>query len=681
MNQSKNKSFKVIVDPKNKPDLLRNNEWQALLRKQYAHIQKLKVKNIGGESFYSDFLVSNPHSKNQYKVAIRSVSEPLNFCECLDFKTNKLGTCKHIEAVFLQLESLPHVDLEITKKSPKNYSSIYVDYLHHRHVKIRKSNATPPELLKEVLACFDDTECLIVEKANDLENIISRNSNVSSFIVYSDAKELIQWHSDYLKRVSVLETIQIKTEIQKYSNLELRDYQVQQIEFMLVHPKAIISNELAMGLSHSIIGSIILHKSLFHSSSTIIVSETPEYWQSKIEKYTTFVVRILNRKDLKLLPTSSNHDRIINVIKPEELVAEAKRIESFTFDYIVFDNADVFSKLETDSSVILKSIKSKFKHILSNRFLVSDINSFYSQLQAVDMYFPGSYFNFLNRYALKNVHGTIVAIKNENELLDRVKSIYHHTLLTEELSCRRCMRIQPIQTHRNIYDKTVYSENFEEHVSPFQLYELSSSSYLFNHGFAESKLISLVELLKLINLESYQVAIVTKFENYVDVIRTHLMQSEVAMNGELHKSITVLHSDDVTHTTEVDYVISLDYFAENNSIKSKASITLLSADTFESYLHQTATALSDIQIAFRNYIDQVKAARTRKSLTDNVTVQADLFKAKLTDQQIEILSQISLVEKLLESWDENENIEELMTDFTEFQKQVITFYITNKKNK
>ena len=679
MNQNKNKSFKVVIDPKNKPDLLRNNEWQALLRKQYAHIQKLKVKNIGKECFYSDFLVSNPHTKSTYKVAIRSVSEPLNFCECLDFKTNKLGTCKHIEAVFLQLEMMPNVDLEIAKKVTRNYTSIYVDYLHHRHVKIRHTNGSSSTILTEFLTCFDDSNSLILEKASYLNSLIEKNADVSSMVVYSDAKELIQWHANYLNRIAILEAIDLRVEVQKHSELELRDYQIKQIQFMLINPKAILSNDIAMGLSHSTIASIILHKSLFKVNTTIIVSDATEFWKCKIEKYTPYAVKILSRHDFKFLTATSNHLSIVYVIKGDDLIADAKKLDGFSFDYIVFDNADLFSKLESESATALKSLTSKFKHILSNRNLYTDVNSFYSQLQAVDIFFPGSYFNFINRYALKNVHGAIVAIKNADELHDRTKNIYQHTCLIDDINCHRNIHVKPIPFHLNIYEETLKLELKPEHLSPVQLYHLSSSLFMFNHGFAESKLFHLVALLKLINLDEQQIRVLTSFDNYKDVIRTYLMQTDLAVNGELHKSISVMHVSEIDSEIESDYLVYLDYFSKNKSLHKKASITLISQGTFEEYLFETSMKISQLDSAYHQYIQQLKHPRKIASVASNTILQTDLFKPKLSDHQQAVLSQIYSIEKELDGLDDIENLLSSMDDCTDFQKQVIGFIINKKK--
>ena len=103
--QTKQKKQERKVPYYRKPDDMTMDEWQIALRRQFAEKQDFKVRNIGDGQVFSDFMVYNPESGNEYKVAIRSYNFGENFCTCLDFKKNELGTCKHIEFVLKKLKS------------------------------------------------------------------------------------------------------------------------------------------------------------------------------------------------------------------------------------------------------------------------------------------------------------------------------------------------------------------------------------------------------------------------------------------------------------------------------------------------------------------------------------------------------------------------------------------------
>jgi hypothetical protein len=682
MNQSKNKSFKVVVDPKNKPDLLRNSEWQALLRKQYAHIQKLKVRNVGKEIFYSDFQVTNPHTKSSYKVSIRSVTDPQNFCECLDFKTNKLGTCKHIEAVFLQLETIPNVDIEIAKKSTRIYTSIYVDYIYNKQVKIRKSDINLGFSIKEIEDCFDENNCLVLEKSRDLLIQIDVNVSQSKLVVYSDALAQIQWQSDCLEQLAILKGISLSSEIKRTSKINLRNNQLLQLEFLLSNSKAIISNDLAMGLSIVTISSIIIHKLHFKVRSVLIVSENPFYWKEKLNEFSDLNSVVIGSKELKIKGASNSNVDLISIVKPSDLIHEVKDLKRLFFDYVIFDNADFFESLESEQGSKLKMIPCNFKHILSNRDLTSNIDAFYSQLQAADIYFPGSYFNFIHRYALKNVHGVIVALRNEEELRERISKIYYYTDLNSSSAGElfRNVFIEPIKTHQNIYNEIINQNIISNQISSNQLYRLSNSLYLHNHSFGESKLQSLVQLLKQINLERSKVHIRSSFSDYIEFIKTYLIQYGFTNNSEIHHGIKLYHVDEITMDEEPDYIFNLDVFASTKKKSAKAIITCISKNTFEEYLFLNKYTSNDIDLAFKDYFIQMNSLSIPQRSVEQHELQTQLFLKELTNNQKEVLSRIDDLEMFLNDNTEIESILNFQESLGPFQIELLNLYLSKKRN-
>ena len=80
-------------------------EEQIDLRRQRARAANLQIENLGKNRVFSDYQVTNPQTKGQYTVTVRGFDTGDNACTCPDFKSNTLGTCKHIEAVLDQLQS------------------------------------------------------------------------------------------------------------------------------------------------------------------------------------------------------------------------------------------------------------------------------------------------------------------------------------------------------------------------------------------------------------------------------------------------------------------------------------------------------------------------------------------------------------------------------------------------
>ena len=82
--------------------------WQFALRKKFGEENPSEITKIGSHAVFSEYEVHNPETKNSYTVHIRNnktdfgkIPKPTlftanNSCSCQDFRTNRLGLCKHI---------------------------------------------------------------------------------------------------------------------------------------------------------------------------------------------------------------------------------------------------------------------------------------------------------------------------------------------------------------------------------------------------------------------------------------------------------------------------------------------------------------------------------------------------------------------------------------------------------
>ena len=102
-------------------------EEQIDIRRQRAREGKFLIQNLGRNRIFSDYQVINPSTAGQYKVAIRGFEIGDNVCTCPDFKSNTLGTCKHIEAVLEALREESPGPLR-QRKAAITRPEIYLQY-------------------------------------------------------------------------------------------------------------------------------------------------------------------------------------------------------------------------------------------------------------------------------------------------------------------------------------------------------------------------------------------------------------------------------------------------------------------------------------------------------------------------------------------------------------------------
>ena len=102
-------------------------EEQIDIRRRRAAEGQFRIQNLGRNRVFSDYQISNPASGGQYRVSIRGFDVGDNTCECPDFRTNTLGTCKHIEAVLASLREETPPQLR-RRKAAVTHPEIYLHY-------------------------------------------------------------------------------------------------------------------------------------------------------------------------------------------------------------------------------------------------------------------------------------------------------------------------------------------------------------------------------------------------------------------------------------------------------------------------------------------------------------------------------------------------------------------------
>jgi ribosomal protein RSM22 (predicted rRNA methylase) len=143
-----------------KPDEMSLEDWQRVLRRQFGREQGFQLENVGDDTIFSEFRVTNPESGSTYRVAIRGSELGVNFCSCPDFQTNALGTCKHVEFTLNKLERKRGGKKAFREGFHPAYSEIYVQYGAQRQVRFHAGDECPRELARLIGRYFNDERSL-----------------------------------------------------------------------------------------------------------------------------------------------------------------------------------------------------------------------------------------------------------------------------------------------------------------------------------------------------------------------------------------------------------------------------------------------------------------------------------------------------------------------------------------
>ena len=412
--------------------------WQIALRKQFVMDKTFGIEKIEGyHPVFGDYQVSNFETRNKYKVSIRDNRNSMNFCSCLDFKTNRLGTCKHIEAVLWNIQKQPGLAGYLKKDYKISYTSVYLSYKGERKVKIRIGTDHEKEFKQLTELFFDEENVLKTNAFSSFEVFLEKAYALDAdFRCYNDAMEFVLNVREQNRRSEKLDKLFPQSEaLQGLLKTEFFPYQHQGVLFAAKAGRALIADEMGLGKTIQAIGAAELLRKEHDIASVLVICPTSlKYqWQSEIERFSDSTVRVIEGlPNVRAQQYTGNE--FYKIVSYHTVVNDINAINVADFDMIVLDEAQRIKNWKTKIAAAVKKIKTPYCVVLTGTPLENKLEELYSIVQFIDPYRLGPYYQFLNRYQIKNETGKIVGYQNLNEISQLLKGLLLRRTKKEVLS-------------------------------------------------------------------------------------------------------------------------------------------------------------------------------------------------------------------------------------------------------
>jgi superfamily II DNA or RNA helicase len=406
-----------------------NIQEQIERRRARAREEIQKIVNRGSHPVFSQFEVKSV-SGHAYRVEIRSLDELQNSCTCPDYKTNLIGTCKHIEGVLIYLEKVHGRKLKKLAAERPRGAQIY---LHHGiDVTVRVTLPLPDRApIRDLLTRYFDPSGLLVGSPlqtlppllTTIENLPTRERPLVSvaeavrehLALVQDRAEVQQqkeWFLDQVKRgrrtFDVLST-------------KLYPYQEQGAMHLAFGRRAMLADDMGLGKTVQAIAASALLKEMRDIQRALIIcpASLKHQWAREIRRFTSLSVTVVEgnlaaRRDLY---RDSSFFKIINYELVRRDMDELLKLRP---DLIILDEAQRIKNWRAKTAQMVKSLPSRYAFVLTGTPLENRIDELYSIFQFLDPRILGPLWHFNDRfYELeKRESGTykVLGYKNIDQL-------------------------------------------------------------------------------------------------------------------------------------------------------------------------------------------------------------------------------------------------------------------------
>jgi SNF2 family DNA or RNA helicase len=403
------------------------HEEQIDIRRQRARDDKLQIENIGKKKVFSEYRVANPRTSGQYTVTIRGFDVGENFCSCPDFKSNTLGTCKHIESV---LESIRDESATLRQKNAVvTRPEIALHYQKQQRLRIH----LPPrgsDPLTAIAKRFFDAQGFWTGGDRYAELIAAVEKAPERVTLKTDALDFIDREIERAE-MAAKETAWLQ-ELAEVPDSPLRhllkaplyDFQVEGAVFMACRGRCILGDDMGLGKTIQAMAAIeLLARERGVERVLVVAPASVKYqWEGEIHKFANRAVQVIEglKPDRDRLYQEPTFYRLVNY---EQVVRDLEAINNWRPDVVILDEAQRIKNWEAKTSRAVKKLRSRYALVLTGTPLENKLEELYSITQFVDDRRLGPAFEFLHDHRVLDANNTITGYKNLDKIREKLAPI------------------------------------------------------------------------------------------------------------------------------------------------------------------------------------------------------------------------------------------------------------------
>jgi superfamily II DNA or RNA helicase len=406
-----------------KPANMTLEEWQIELRRQFGREQPFKLANLGDHPIFSEFRVTNPQSRNSYKVRIRGRGVGDNACSCPDFATNTLGTCKHIEFTLARLERKRDFRAQLREGYQPPASEIYLQYGSHREVRFRPGSECPTELARLSADYFDATGTLKPEAATQLEAFLNQALKLEPDLSCGDdvLAYLAELRDAERRREAVKEAFPRGVNSAAFKDLlkiNLYDYQREGALFAARAGRSLIGDEMGLGKTIQAVAAAEIMARLFGVERVLIICPTSlkHQWQREIERFTDRTCAVIGGLRPSRAQRFREENSFFKITNYDTVHTDLDLIEAWSPDLVILDEAQRIKNWSTRAARSVKKISSPYAIVLTGTPLENRLEELVSIVQFVDLYRLGPTFRLLDNHQVRNDVGKVIGYQDLDKI-------------------------------------------------------------------------------------------------------------------------------------------------------------------------------------------------------------------------------------------------------------------------
>jgi len=393
-------------------------------RSERAAKEKMTVRSADSDTPWTDYVVTSHGSGKTYRVALRGEERGQSYCSCPDFRTNHLGTCKHV------LHTLAKVNKRFSNKKlaqpyRRDNVSLRLDYGQETGLRFNLPHEQDKAIEKHAAPYADATLSDAAEAVRRVRLLEKAGHDVH---IYPDAEEWIE--SELLQERLREVANEIRRDPEKHPlrkellRTELLPYQMDGVAFAAGAGRAVLADDMGLGKTIQGIGvaELLAREAGIERVLVVCPASLKSQWREEIHRFSGRSAELVVGGSADR-PQQYRGSQFFTICNYEQVLRDLEPVEQVPWDLIILDEGQRIKNWESKTSQVIRSLRSRFALVLSGTPLENRLDELYTVVKFVDDRRLGPAYRFFHRHRIVDDKGRVEGYRNLDQLREQLQPI------------------------------------------------------------------------------------------------------------------------------------------------------------------------------------------------------------------------------------------------------------------
>ncbi len=393
-------------------------------RRLRAQTESFSVKNSDDRfPVFSNFRVRSA-SGLEYQVEIRDIATRQFACDCVDFRINGLGTCKHVETVLLHLEARHKRRYRTAVEQGSDRLDAVVDP-EGKGLQLQRWTGQLPSSLRRH---FDKNGRWQGDSPEDAVEDLRRlaGTKLPALRISQDVAPWLEERRQAIERKALRKEYELKVQRKEWPDQEtlvpLFPYQREGMLHLAFTERALLADEMGLGKTIQAIAACALLHRLGQVQRVLVVcpASLKTEWEEQIQRFTSLPYQLIYGQRIRRLQAYQNAP-FFTLVNYEQMLSDTLEVNArLRPDAVILDEAQRIKNWSTKTSRAVKRLRSRYAFVLTGTPIENRIDELHSLMDFLNPRILGPLFRFNREYYVLDERGRPQDYRNLDRLQERI---------------------------------------------------------------------------------------------------------------------------------------------------------------------------------------------------------------------------------------------------------------------